>query len=114
MKKINKGILIPVILLIIISLFMIYSSSFVWANYKFNNPYKYVLNQSLFVFIGFIILIIISKIDYKLYYKKSNLLLVGSIFLLVIVLFIIFIHLISNLQTGQVLLFLSQFMQQPS
>ena len=70
----------------IISLFMIYSASFIWANYKFNNPFKYVINQGIFSIIGIILLFIISKIDYKLYYKKSNIILLSCIVLLILVL----------------------------
>ena len=70
----------------IISLFMIYSASFIWANYKFNNPFKYVINQGIFSIIGIILLFIISKIYYKLYYKKSNIILLSCIVLLILVL----------------------------
>ena len=70
----------------IISLFMIYSASYIWANYKFNNPFKYVINQGIFSIIGIILLFIISKIDYKLYYKKSNIILLSCIVLLILVL----------------------------
>lgn len=65
---------------------MITSASFIWAEYKFNNPYKFLINQSIFAFIGFILMFIVSKIDYKVYYKYSNLLLLISIILLILVL----------------------------
>ena len=86
MKKIDKPLLFSIIILIIISLFMIYSASYVWAEYKFNNPFKYVINQGIFSIIGFIILIIISKINYKFYYKYSNIILFLCIILLILVL----------------------------
>ncbi|MBQ8892499.1 MAG: putative lipid II flippase FtsW [Bacilli bacterium] len=84
--KIDKTLLFSVIILMIISLFMIYSASYVWAEYKFNNPFKYVINQGIFSLIGIIILFIISKIDYKLYYKHANKLLIVCIVLLILVL----------------------------
>ena len=40
MKKIDKSLLITVIILSLFGLLMIYSSSNIWANYKFNDPYK--------------------------------------------------------------------------
>ena len=86
MKKIDKPLIIAVILLMVISLLMIYSASYVWAEYKFNNPYKYVINQSIFSLIGLLILFIISKIDHKFYYKKANTILLICIILLVLVL----------------------------
>ena len=86
MKKFDKVLFFSVILLMILSLFMIYSSSFIWALYKFNNPFKYVINQGIFVIIGIIGMLIISKIDIKLYYKKANLILLVCIILLILVL----------------------------
>ncbi len=64
---------------------MIYSSSYIWAEYKFNDSLKYVKQQFLFAIIGIIIMIIISKIDYKIYYKKANLILITCIILLILV-----------------------------
>ena len=84
--KINKTLVISVIILMIISLFMIYSASFIWAEYKFNNQFKYVINQGIFCLIGLILLFFISKIDYKIYYRKANIILIISIILLVLVL----------------------------
>ena len=73
---------------IIISLFgivMIYSSSYIWAEYKFNDAFKYVKHQSLFFVLGVILMIIISKIDYHIYLKKSNLILLGCLILFILV-----------------------------
>jgi len=86
MKKIDKPLIISVIILMIISLFMIYSASYVWASYKFNNPFKYVINQGIFSLIGLILLYIVSKIDHKIYYKKSSSILIICIILLILVL----------------------------
>ena len=70
----------------IISLFMIYSASFVWAEYKFNNPFKYVINQGIFSIIGLFLLLIVSKINHKIYYNKSSTILLVCIILLILVL----------------------------
>lgn len=69
-----------------IGIVMIYSSSYVWASYKFNDSFKYVKHQLLFATLGLIIMFIVSNIDYRLYYKKVNLLLVICLLLLVLVL----------------------------
>ena len=50
---------------------MIYSSSYVWAEYKFGDSFRYVKLQGIFLFVGVFLMIIISKIDYRLYYKYS-------------------------------------------
>ena len=70
----------------IIGLIMIYSSSYVFSEYKFNNPYKYLLQQSVFLIIGIILMIIISKIDYNIYKKYANTFLGICFLLLVLVL----------------------------
>lgn len=66
---------------------MIYSSSYIWASFKYNNPYKYVLNQSIFFALGIILMIIFSKIDINIYKKYSNTFL-GICFLLLILVLI--------------------------
>lgn len=86
MKKIDKLLLIAVITLSIFGLIMIYSSSNIWANYKFNDPYKYLKNQSIFLIIGYIIMYIFSNISSELYKKYSNYILIGCIILLILVL----------------------------
>lgn len=65
---------------------MIYSASFVWAEYKFNNPYKFVMMQSIFLIIGIFIMYILSKIDYHIYYKYANIILLICAILLILVL----------------------------
>ena len=65
---------------------MVASSSSIWASYKFNNPYKYMLHQLLFAFIGFLLMYICSKTDFKLYKKNANKILIGSFILLILVL----------------------------
>ncbi len=65
---------------------MIYSSSFIWANYKYNDPYRYVKMQSIFFLIGILLMLITSKINYKFYYKYANNGLLLGIILLILVL----------------------------
>lgn len=72
-------------MLVFIGLIMIYSASSVWALYKFNDSFKYVKQQGLFAIIGIILIFIISKIDYKFFYRKANLLLGICLLLLILV-----------------------------
>ena len=51
---------------------MIYSSSYVWAEYKFNDPFKYLKSQGLFLLLGYIIMYIINKYPYQNYKKLAN------------------------------------------
>lgn len=84
--KNNKTLMITTIILALFGLVMIYSSSFVWATYKFNNQFKYIINQGIFLIMGIFIMIIVSKIDYNLYKKYSNHLLLVTFILLILVL----------------------------
>lgn len=86
MKKIDKHLLIAVIVLSLFGLLMIYSSSNIWAEYKFNDPYKYLKSQAMFLILGYIIIYIVSKINYQIYYKYSNIILFICIILLILVL----------------------------
>lgn len=86
MKKIDKHLLIAVIILSLFGLLMIYSSSNIWAEYKFNDPYKYLKSQAIFLILGYIIIYIVSKINYQIYYKYSNIILFICIILLILVL----------------------------
>lgn len=85
MKKFDIGLLLAVLTISIFGILMIYSASYVWAEYKFNDPFKFVKHQALFFCIGFILMLFISKIDYKIYLNKANLLLFAIIVLLILV-----------------------------
>lgn len=65
---------------------MIYSSSYIWSEYKFGNNYRYVLFQGLFLIIGILLMILFSKINYKIYKKKANIILLVCFLLLLLVL----------------------------
>lgn len=82
----RKIIFVITIFLVIFGIVMITSSSSIWAEYKYDNPYKFTIHQSIFALIGFILMIIISKIDYNLYKKHANLILLATVFLLILVL----------------------------
>lgn len=86
LRKFDLLLFISIILICILGIIMIYSSSYVWAEYKFDDPLKYFKAQSLFFTIGFILMIIVSKIPYKYYFNKANIILVVCFVLLVLVL----------------------------
>lgn len=85
-NRFEYALFIAVLLISLFGLIMIYSASYIWAEYKFNDPYKFVKNQGLFFIIGTFLMIFISKIDYRLYYRKANIILVGCVILLILVL----------------------------
>ena len=85
-KKLDILLLIGIITISIFGVIMVYSSSYVWAEYKFDDPFKFVKNQGLFLIIGIILMLIISKINYKIYFEKSNIILLICVILLILVL----------------------------
>ncbi len=85
-KKFDFVLFISVLILILFGLVMIYSASSIWAEYKFHDSFKYVKQQALFIGIGIVLLIAVSRIDYRLYFKKTNLILGVCLLLLVLVL----------------------------
>lgn len=86
MKKDRPILLIAIIILSIFGVIMIYSASYVWAEYKFNDPYKYLKTQGLFLIIGYIIMYIVSKFNYHKYKKKANIIFGICLILLILVL----------------------------
>ena len=85
MKKIDIVLLISILLISIFGIVMVYSASYVWAEYKFNDPYKFVKHQALFFLVGLILMYFISKIDYHKYFDKANALLIFALILLILV-----------------------------
>lgn len=85
-KKEDKWLLITVIIIAIFGIVMIYSASSIWAEYKFNDSFKFVKAQSAFFIIGLVIIMILKKINPKIYYEKANLILFICFLLLVLVL----------------------------
>ncbi len=69
----------------IIGIIIIYSASNVWAKFKFDNEYYFLFRQLIFFFLGLITMEVISKVDYLLYKKHANkILLLGFIGLVLV------------------------------
>ena len=77
MKRINYSnlkIIIPLLITLIIGIFMVYSSSSIWANFIYDDKYYYLKRQTIFVIIGLLLMIILSKIKLSIFRKYNNLL----------------------------------------
>lgn len=85
-KKYDKLLLLAVIAIIIFGIIMIYSASSIWAEYKYQDSFKFVKAQSAFFLLGLLCIFIISKLDINILYKKANLILLICFILLVLVL----------------------------
>ncbi len=75
-----------IILISLFGLLMITSSSYIWAEYRYNDGYKFFKTQGLFLVIGIILMIVMSKIDYHKYYKNVNKIFFSILLLLILVL----------------------------
>src|SRR5690625_2683680 len=84
--KIDKPLLFATLTLIIFGIIMVYSSSNVWALYKYNDSFKFVKSQILFFLIGLILIYLLQKINPSLYEKYANHLLFLCFILLILVL----------------------------
>lgn len=85
-KKLDITLIISILIICIYGIVMIFSASSIWSEYKFNTKFHYVIMQSIFFLIGFILMLIVSKIPYTYYLKKSNLILGICLLLLILVL----------------------------
>ncbi len=85
-KSFDIFLFIAIVVLSIFGLMMIYSASSIWAEYKFQDSFYYMKRQLIFIIIGIILMIAVSKINYTIYYKKSNLILGICFILLILVL----------------------------
>lgn len=85
-NNIDKILFLAVIIISIFGLIMIFSSSSIWSEYKFNDKFHYIKYQGIFLIVSIIIMLILSKIDYKIYYEKSNQILIICFILLILVL----------------------------
>ncbi len=65
---------------------MIYSASSIWATFKYNDAFKYVRQQTIFFFLGIVVMLFVSKINLQFLKKKANLILIICFLLLILVL----------------------------
>ena len=77
--------LLLVLLLTGIGLIMLLSASFPSAYYEEGNPIKYFVRQGVFAAVGTALMLLISRINYQRFRGAAKLALIGSIFLLILV-----------------------------
>lgn len=87
MKKIDWILLLAIIVISLFGILMIYSASYVWAEYKFDDPYKFAKTQALFLLVSYIIIIVTLKVPYTKYLSRANMIF-GVCFLLLILVLI--------------------------
>lgn len=85
-RKLDIPLIIAIFVICIYGIIMIYSASSTWAEYKFNDKFHYLIMQSIFFIIGVLLMLFVSKINYKYYLEKSNIILLICFVLLILVL----------------------------
>ena len=85
-KHFDYALFISVLLISTFGIIMIYSASYVWAEYKFQDPFKFVKNQGIFFLLGIFFMIMISKIPFSFFKKHCKKFFLFCIVLLIAVL----------------------------
>lgn len=86
MKKVDYLLLFGIIMISIFGVVMIYSASYVWAEYKFHDPLKFAKTQLLFLVVSYILIFFSLKIPYQKYLSYANLIFFICFILLILVL----------------------------
>ncbi len=86
-STIDVGFLAVVILLVVFGLIMVFSASYPSANYRYGNGLYFIEKQAIWAVLGAIAMIFTIKFDYKNYKKYAFHIAVGTLILLVLVLF---------------------------
>lgn len=81
-----RKILLTTLTISVIGLVMIYSSSNIWAYYRFNDSLYYLKRQIIFFVIGIILMFVLSKVDYHIYQKHYQGIFLVSLIMMILVL----------------------------
>lgn len=84
-KPFDFILFITVLILLAMGVVMVLSASSPQALAESGNSYSYVTRQAAFAVIGIILMLIVSKIDYRIYAKFAGIAYIGSIIILAIV-----------------------------
>lgn len=83
--KVDVFLLLTIIILLMIGIVMVYSSSHIWADYKYDDRLFFVKRQILFATVGIVAMLLIMRIPYWNWKKYAKIILIICFILLVIV-----------------------------
>jgi len=88
MKKnqIDFILCLSIVILVFVGCIMVYSSSQIIAEFRFDDQFKFIKQQGLFAILGLGIMYVITKVNYSFYKKHANLIFIVSLLLLILVL----------------------------
>lgn len=81
-KPFDFVLFITVLVLLAMGIVMVLSASSPQALAESGNSYSYVTKQAIFAIVGIVIMLVISKIDYRIYTKFAKIAYIGSVILL--------------------------------
>ncbi len=84
-RRMDLLYLLIVLTLVGFGLVMLFSASYAYSYYWKGNSYNYILRQMLFAAGGIAAMLILSRIDYRVYYRFAWLIYAGAIVLLILV-----------------------------
>lgn len=79
------GILILTLILIVFGVVMVFSASFYWSMDRFGSTYGYLIKGGVYAFVGIIVMMAVSRIDYKILRKYYVYIYAFSIVLLLLI-----------------------------
>ena len=85
--SVDMPLLVITLTLLVFGLIMLYSASYVVGIYRMGDSMHYIKNQLVFAVVGVVAMLIVSKIDYRIFRRYSWLVLGLTYILLVVVLF---------------------------
>ncbi|MBH0229054.1 stage V sporulation protein E [Halobacillus yeomjeoni] len=86
LKKPDLWLTAAILGILIIGVVMVYSSSSIWSQYKFDDPWFYAKRQMLFATAGLIAMVILSRIPYYFWFQHAKWILILCLIFLVAVL----------------------------
>src|SRR5690625_5961595 len=90
-QKVDMFLLLTIVILLMIGIVMVYSSSHIWADYKYNDTFFFVKRQILFASVGVVAMLFIMRISFLYWMRFANAIFVICFILLFIFLIIVFV-----------------------
>ncbi len=85
--SVDMVLLVVTLVLVAFGLIMLYSASYVVGIYRMHDSMHYIKDQIVFAIVGVTVMIIASKVDYRIFLRYDKLLMILTYALLIIVLF---------------------------
>ncbi|MDR1773586.1 MAG: stage V sporulation protein E [Clostridioides sp.] len=85
-EKFDSVIFYMTLLLVFVGIVMVFSASYIQSSFKFNDAYYFLKRNLVYAILGFIAMIITSKIDYRLWDKYALTIAIVSVAFLLLVL----------------------------